>query len=130
MQASLASILETQRTALFADATMNLLPSIESVPVTLEYSGELRAIQPETAGFLWQFETSFGDEGFAEQFVQELRVVESGQEFWLPVLESVPPRIQERASPGAPVGVSVQLLGSLQVDGEWRVIFVILGPEG
>ncbi len=124
-QPSLASIIETERAALMADADMNLLPAIQLVPVPLEYTSELRALAPETRGFLWQFGVSFDEEEFATQFRQELLLREGNLEFWMPIQESVVSYMAEELEAGQLVTVYVRLLGSLRTDVGHRVIFII-----
>jgi len=124
-QPSLASIIETERAALMADADMNLLPAIQPAPVALEYTSELRALAPETMGFLWQFGVSFDEQEFATQFRQELLLREGDLEFWMPIEERVVSYMAEELEAGELVIVYVRLLGSLRTDVGHRVIFII-----
>jgi len=124
-QPSLASIIETERAALMADADMNLLPAIQPAPVALEYTSELRALAPETMGFLWQFGVSFDEQEFATQFRQELLLREGDLEFWMPIEERVVSYMAEELEAGELVAVYVRLLGSLRTDVGHRVIFII-----
>lgn len=108
-----------------ADADMNLLPAIQPAPVALEYTSELRALAPETMGFLWQFGVSFDEEEFATQFRQELLLREGDLEFWMPIEERVVSYMAEELEAGELVTVYVRLLGSLRTDVGHRVIFII-----
>jgi hypothetical protein len=123
---TLESIIDGQRAFLTSGATMNLLPSMPSVAVELVFAGELRPCDPETRGFLWQFGESFGQEDMRERFVQELHMLEGLQDYWMPVNPSVD---TDGLEPGQSVTVVVQLLGSLDTEHGYRMIFAVLEIE-
>ncbi len=123
----LALMIETEHEALTGEADMNLLPSIQPAAVSVEYTGEWRALAPGTGGFLWQFGGSFGPEDFAADFQQELLVREGDLVLWMPVGESVVSDLGEAFEPGQLATVYARLLGSLRTDVEQRVIFIITG---
>jgi hypothetical protein len=119
-------MIQRQLSFLTAGATMNLIPSMPPTPVTVQFSSELRPVAPETKGFLWQFGDSFGQEGFADGFAQELLVREGDLEFWMPVQEPLPASLTEKQVAGQPLTVDVRLLGSIQTDQGLRVIFIVV----
>jgi len=120
----LASILEGNRSILESGATMVIIPTAPPVPLSIEYTADLRPLASETKGFLWQFGVSSGEEDFSAQFEQELLVREADQGYWMPLQTPDDPPFRDLA-PGHRATAYVRLLGSLQTEHGLRVIFIV-----
>ena len=124
-QTSLASIIESYGSSLTSTATMILLEAVQPKPILVEYTSEIRPLAPETEGFLWQFGDSFGQEDFPAEFEYELLIREGSQEYWMPVQEPLLDFLANELTAGQTATLYVRLLGSLQTEQGYRVIFII-----
>jgi len=85
--------------------------------MTVAFSGELRKIDPGSQKLIGMWVKSVGtDPKVADMFAQEVRVVEAGTSYWLPIQKVLVEPLRSEAKTGQQLNLFVTWIGSTKTD--------------
>jgi hypothetical protein len=94
--------------------------------VRVAYAGEQRKIPDERKQFINDWvKTHRLDPRIGELFESELKFIEDGKEFWLPVQKQVIPYFAEELKKGEPVDLYVVIAGGRKFKGKWDWLILV-----
>jgi len=87
----------------------------KEIPIrsTAAYSGQFRAIPEDSRRLIAAWAESFNIPGMPQAFQRELKVVEAGREYWVPVQEVLVPAMNRELQPGEEIELFIIYIGQL-----------------